>query len=164
MPAAFHPTDNNSLLLINSEGVFIVNIWSGIHENVLNRVTNNVTSGLWTKRSYALSSDGKLLALGYGLRVRIWDLHSQQLLTTLEEHGRQFRTMIFTKDGKHLVTSHHDKAISVWNITACYSIDERPLPPLLHRCMELTGFNVRILLTNHNNCRPLSRNGRSISG
>jgi WD40 repeat protein len=75
-------------------------------------------------RSVAFSPDGKLLAAGadeYGptdTGVHVWDLATGQEIATLRGHQREVVAVVFTPDGKRLVSAAWDNTIRVWDVAA----------------------------------------------
>ncbi len=64
----------------------------------------------------ALSPDGKLLARGVGMVVRLTDVASGQDLGDLVGHTRQVASLVFAPDGKTLLSGSEDGSLRVWNI------------------------------------------------
>jgi WD40 repeat protein len=67
-------------------------------------------------RSFAFSSDGRLLASGSRDRTaRIWNARTGRLLHVLQHQGYVLGEQ-FSRDGKSLVTSSQDGAAYLWNV------------------------------------------------
>ena len=48
--------------------------------------------------------------------MRVWDLESQQLLHTFEEHEGSVDSVGYSPDGKYLVSGSSDKTVRVWDL------------------------------------------------
>jgi WD40 repeat protein len=65
------------------------------------------------------SPDGRLLMTTDGPRgIRIWDIHSGQLLPNWQGNGEQTRSGIFLHDGKTLVTADGFGEVLFWDVSA----------------------------------------------
>ncbi len=69
----------------------------------------------------ALSADGKTLAVGYKISkvagtVRLWDLERQKEIRELAGHGAKVSTVLFSQDGKRLVSACHDRIVRIWDV------------------------------------------------
>ena len=64
----------------------------------------------------AFSLDGTVLASGtYGGKIILWNLLSGDKINTLDGHTQQVETLVFSPDGKTLVSTGEDGAIFVWD-------------------------------------------------
>ncbi|KAG1821954.1 WD40-repeat-containing domain protein [Suillus subaureus] len=71
----------------------------------------------WNRWLYcvAFSPDGlKLASGGYGT-VWVWRTSNAQLLLTINTHQDFIQSVVWTPDGKQLVSASHDKTIKFWN-------------------------------------------------
>src|SRR5262249_4984568 len=69
------------------------------------------SGGFW---SIAISPDGQRLAAG-GEQVKIWDIRTGQELHTLTGFNKIAYRVAFSRDSRHLVSAHWDKAVRVWD-------------------------------------------------
>ncbi|WP_067540876.1 WD40 repeat domain-containing serine/threonine protein kinase [Nocardia crassostreae] len=67
-------------------------------------------------RSIATSRDGSLLAATGTDRVRVWDLRTQQVVTTIKTADNSARAVTFSPDGSYLASSHQDTTIRFWHL------------------------------------------------
>ena len=67
-------------------------------------------------RSVATSSDGHTIVSGGDDKtVKIWNLHSGELLNTLAEHTGPVTTVAISPDGRTIVSGSSDKTIRIWS-------------------------------------------------
>ena len=74
-------------------------------------------SGLTT---LALSSDGRWLASGSGFEdpfIRIWEAATGRLLQRLDGHTSWVGKLVFTRDGRRLISAAADQSIFFWDTT-----------------------------------------------
>jgi len=68
---------------------------------------------------FAISPDGKLLALAYGPKAALWDLTKNEVRTDFEFGGHsdmEVRNVVFSPDSTLLATVGGDKKVRVWKI------------------------------------------------
>jgi WD40 repeat protein len=67
----------------------------------------------------AIAPDGHLLATGAKDRqIRLWDLKTGELRTTLSGHQDQVTTVAFAPDGKTLASGSADRSVRLWSLAA----------------------------------------------
>lgn len=72
--------------------------------------------------SLAFSPDGKILASGEQKIIKLWDLNSQKVLTTLAGHSQAVKSVNFSPDGKILASASDDRTIKLWDISTTEEI------------------------------------------
>lgn len=66
----------------------------------------------------AFSPDGKLAARGHGQIIAIWNVATGQEVLQLVGHTGGIRSLVFSPDGRFLVSAGGDGAIRLWNLQA----------------------------------------------
>jgi nucleoside phosphorylase len=64
----------------------------------------------------AISADGKLLASGHGLEVRLWDLETGSLLRMLKGHENAVQSVAFAPDGATVASGSWDNTVRLWDV------------------------------------------------
>jgi WD40 repeat protein len=66
----------------------------------------------------ALSPDGKTIATGGKDKlVKLWNVDTQRMISTLGEHKEPVYAITFSRDGKTLATGSGDKTVRLWDTT-----------------------------------------------
>jgi len=75
--------------------------------------------------SAAFSADGSRLALGLDDgSIRVWDLHTERVCTTLRGHQNSAKVVTFSPSNRSLASYSFDRTIRVWNVSlgVCFRI------------------------------------------
>ncbi|HEY7315336.1 MAG TPA: sigma-70 family RNA polymerase sigma factor [Gemmataceae bacterium] len=64
----------------------------------------------------AVSSDGRLLALGGSESIRLWDVATGQEVLQLRGHGMTVHSLRFAPDGKTLASGLSDTTVLIWDL------------------------------------------------
>jgi len=69
--------------------------------------------------SVAIAPDANLIAAGDILgRIFVWDLESKSLKFLLEEHREEVKKLVFSPDGKNLVSLSEEEMIFIWDMSS----------------------------------------------
>ena len=71
--------------------------------------------------SLALSSGGQLLAIAHGREIMLWDTGRGVSTHTLSGHGSNVINLIFSRDGRTLVSADESGAIKTWDLATAQS-------------------------------------------
>ncbi|HEY9675958.1 MAG TPA: serine/threonine-protein kinase [Waterburya sp.] len=67
--------------------------------------------------SIAMTPDGKLLASGSEDKtIRLWNLETFQVISTLTGHAQGVKSVAFSPDGTMLATGSDDQTVKLWNL------------------------------------------------
>jgi len=77
-------------------------------------ITDNISTQV---NSVAINSDGRLVAAASGDKVGIWGTRTGKLLETLRGHKNHVRSVVFTPDGRGLVSGSYDKTLKYWDVS-----------------------------------------------
>ena len=64
----------------------------------------------------AFSPDSEILAIGNISDIRLIEVDTGNLITTVSNHNSQVKALAFSPDGKILASGSHDGTILVWNL------------------------------------------------
>ncbi len=67
-------------------------------------------------KALAFSNDSKILAIGDSLDIRLIEVDTEHLITTLSKHNNQVKALAFSPDGKILASGSQDGTILVWDL------------------------------------------------
>jgi WD40 repeat protein/predicted Ser/Thr protein kinase len=65
--------------------------------------------------SISFSPDGKFIVSGWGNEIKIWNVSTGTEIMTLRGHDGPTMSVIFSKDGKNIVSGSMDNTIKVWD-------------------------------------------------
>ena len=70
-------------------------------------------------KSVAFSPDGSRLASGSDKMVRIWNTATGELEDELEGHTHSVESVVFSHNGRFIVSGSRDMTIRIWNTSTC---------------------------------------------
>ena len=105
---AYSP-DGNHLAVGSSIGIWIYDAHSLVELNLLNGHTGGITSIAFSPDSLTLASSSS------DETVRLWDVATGTLKTTLTGHTKVIRSITFSPDGSIVAGAGSDKTIHLWD-------------------------------------------------
>jgi WD40 repeat protein len=64
----------------------------------------------------AVHPDGRLLAMGLGRDIQLWDVAARQVVLSLKGNQNQLYRLAFSPDGRFLATSGMDGVLRLWQV------------------------------------------------
>ncbi|MYD88824.1 MAG: WD40 repeat domain-containing protein, partial [Caldilineaceae bacterium SB0662_bin_9] len=108
-------------------------------------VEAQVRPGQGAVRAVQFSPDGARLAVGGGANIRLYDAHTQEVVSLLTGHTREVYSVAFSPDAQTLASGSDDHTVRLWDITT----------GTLHRTLE--GHTGQVYSV------AFSRNGRILA-
>jgi WD40 repeat protein len=90
----------------------LVHFWDLVKRRPLHLSTERLDDSL----AVALSADGSLAAVGYGAGVQLFK--DGKATDKLTGHGSYVKAVVFTPDGRHLLTCGGDKTMRLWELNS----------------------------------------------
>jgi WD40 repeat protein len=100
-----------------NRGVFMLGIWAAATGEELGTLPESPEQIEHTGMisTLALSPDGRTIATGsMDHSIRLWDLPTRKLITTLQGHLNEIWALAFLPDGKTLVSGAKDGSLKLW--------------------------------------------------
>ena len=68
-------------------------------------------------RTLAISLDGRFIACGFHTKnkIKVWKLSTGELFRTMEGHNKTVCKIVFSPNGKHIISASYDRTIKVWD-------------------------------------------------
>jgi WD40 repeat protein len=102
----------------------------------------------WADLGVALSSDGRILAVGgFGPTVRLVDIHTGKLVHELDQAGAGAFTLEFSSDGRVLAVSGFEPVASLWDVATGTQIGPRLTAGDRRAMLDLSSDGRRLLMT-----------------
>jgi WD40 repeat protein len=76
----------------------------------------NTTGTIWNINCIAIRPDGRILAVGRGRDIELWDLASRAKTVIGAAHEASVRSAAFSPDGKILASGDFGKTVKLWNL------------------------------------------------
>jgi len=76
----------------------------------------------------AFSPDGTLLAVAFASTFGLWDVATGSELRSISTHHHEANVILFTPDGKHIISASRDKTARVWDVASCTPVHTLSLP------------------------------------
>jgi WD40 repeat protein len=108
-------------------------------------------------KALAFSPDGKLLALGSYNTVKLWDLTSNADLRTLGVHSYHIIQVIFSSDGKLIVSQDSGEVFKIWDASSGRVLERLQIPFFNHDKISFSDDG-SVLQRNGKPCYIISKN------
>lgn len=92
-----------------------IKLWDVVSGKELNSLKGETAALSFSPDSTVLASAGK--------QIELWDVKSGQVLKTLKGHASSVKLMVFSSDGKTLVSGSEDNTIRLWNVSSGQEIN-----------------------------------------
>jgi len=110
--------DNETIASIADDGSICL-----LHINDGERLVSFGGDEPWGEITVAFSPDGKLLASGHMSDIRLWNVETHQLVSTMSEaHTNGVACLSFSPDGKRLASGGGDCNVRIWDIQGGESV------------------------------------------
>ncbi len=103
--------DPNALKGLGEQALFGVAMPAAVHATPM-------VSSSFACYCVAISPDGRLLASGQGLEIRLWDLETGNVLRTFGGHEGFVRSVAFSPDSLMLASGSADSTVRVWDVAS----------------------------------------------
>lgn len=93
------------------------------------------------------SPDGRIfVSASSDKTIKVWDVHSAQVLITLEGHTEEVSDFVISPDANYIISSSFDKIVKVWRLDDGEIINSLPLSGNIHSIV-LHPWNKQIFCT-----------------
>jgi WD40 repeat protein len=86
------------------------------------RLTHGDDSGCW---SVAFTADGRVMVLGLGSGVQVWNLPERKRLLRFNDHKATVSSVALSQDGTRLITGGYDNRVNVYAFSPSGTLGER---------------------------------------
>ena len=99
-----------------------IKLWNSSNGELEATLTTSEESALWGVQDIAFSPDGSKIASCQGwwyygdTTVKIWDVASLALQSTLRGHVKSVNSVSFSADGKTLASGSYDNTVCLWDV------------------------------------------------
>ena len=90
-----------------------IELWRCGHRSFQAALTSPGTGKL---TALAFSPDSQLLAVSYSQRIDLWQVPSKRLLGSFLGHQAKIRNLVFSQDGRFLVSGGRDRVLRIWDL------------------------------------------------
>ena len=96
----------------------------------------------WQRLNEKANHDGRKLTLSHD-NLTLWDVATGQVVRRLRGHQDRVACVVFTPDGKHLLSGSRDRTLKLWEVDSGRVVGTLVVPRTIeHPCPEVTALSL----------------------